>query len=483
MANLQNLSLSSVRPLPTTEEILESRNIIKGIDEEIRKLEIQIQELRRRKAFYASYICPFRRLPDEILSEIMDLALNNGSFITDITHTCSRLRYVALGTPKFWSTIQLFSFWVSLGYGSTSPFIKYGEKDALEFILKYAGPLHLTLRCELDTTLLEPIRSRNLPVHSLIFGDASSYWYIPVGLNMTYLNRLCISNLPLEDAKKIMDAAMQSTQKDIEIECQLERHSMEILSHSLMSRVTHLRLHEGLNIPVGSRISLPRLRTLDISKAYDGCYCWFLGAVDLDHIEKLVFTGEIRTMQGLEPKYIPAGLSELSLSDIELGYTTNGPAARSLSRLKRLSLNNVTIRGPLRNHLTFPRLKHLAITSSGYIGRDTCIETALINDEELFRGIPELESLSLTEMDLNSMLLDHLHFCPMLHSIAFDSCSMEDFMPSFINPEVYTTGLPALRELYIYDSWPNSIDKSFQDFTAHLAAIRPSLQIFGDVKK
>lgn len=108
MAHLQNLSVSTARLLPTTEEVEHSNYIIRGIDEDINKLETQLQALRRKRDLYASYISPFRRLPTEILICIMGLALKKDVSLTTLTQICSRLRYIALETTKFWSNIQFY---------------------------------------------------------------------------------------------------------------------------------------------------------------------------------------------------------------------------------------------------------------------------------------------------------------------------------------------------------------------------------------
>ncbi|PVF90897.1 hypothetical protein CPB86DRAFT_659800, partial [Serendipita vermifera] len=96
---------STARLLPTTEKIQDSRHVIERIDEEITKLEAQLQALRLKRELYASYISPLRRLPTEILTNIVDLALKDGSSVTVLTQVCSRLRYIVLGTPRFWSSI------------------------------------------------------------------------------------------------------------------------------------------------------------------------------------------------------------------------------------------------------------------------------------------------------------------------------------------------------------------------------------------
>jgi hypothetical protein len=107
MANIPSLSILAARLLPTADEVHYGEQVIGAIDQEIIKLELQIQDLRRKKGVYASWMSPFRRLPTEILREILGMALKEGEKPTTITRICSRLRYIAFGISQFWNEIRL----------------------------------------------------------------------------------------------------------------------------------------------------------------------------------------------------------------------------------------------------------------------------------------------------------------------------------------------------------------------------------------
>jgi hypothetical protein len=107
MADLQSLSISLLGRLPTTEEIHFGKSTIHEMDIEIENLEARIRYLRQKRAVYASCISPFRRLPTEILSEIVDHSLNLGIDITTITQICTRVRNAAFGMTTIWRSIKL----------------------------------------------------------------------------------------------------------------------------------------------------------------------------------------------------------------------------------------------------------------------------------------------------------------------------------------------------------------------------------------
>jgi predicted RNase H-like nuclease (RuvC/YqgF family) len=105
------------RELPTGDDVRQAKSVIEQIDRNIEDLEQKIRRLRKRKrdlqqkrANYVSYISPLRRLPTEILSEIISISFKNDVDITVMAGICSRLREVVLGTPGFWTDVFLCRF-------------------------------------------------------------------------------------------------------------------------------------------------------------------------------------------------------------------------------------------------------------------------------------------------------------------------------------------------------------------------------------
>jgi hypothetical protein len=115
--NLSNLSCPHPRGLPTEEDIRQSKLIIKQLDQsieeliqKIRQLHTQIQEVQQTRASYVSYLSPLRRLPEEVLREIITMCINNGADVTVMAGICSRLREVVLGMASLWSKLSLRPF-------------------------------------------------------------------------------------------------------------------------------------------------------------------------------------------------------------------------------------------------------------------------------------------------------------------------------------------------------------------------------------
>jgi hypothetical protein len=102
------------KQLPSEDGVRQAKLKIQQLDQNIGDLEQNISQLRRRieelqqqRANYVSYISPLRRLPTEILSEIVIICVQKDVDLTVITGICSRLRDVVLGMSRLWSRIEL----------------------------------------------------------------------------------------------------------------------------------------------------------------------------------------------------------------------------------------------------------------------------------------------------------------------------------------------------------------------------------------
>jgi CII-binding regulator of phage lambda lysogenization HflD len=114
MVDLINLSLPHPRQLPSREDIRHSKSIIDQLDQtienleqNIKQLQMQLQEAQRKRANYVSYISPLRRLPTEILSEIIDICIKGGVSVIKMASICTRMREVILGMAGIWRNISL----------------------------------------------------------------------------------------------------------------------------------------------------------------------------------------------------------------------------------------------------------------------------------------------------------------------------------------------------------------------------------------
>lgn len=488
MANLQNLSALGARALPTTEEGNYSKRIISGIDEEIQDLETKLQGLRQKRQIYASYISPLRCLPTEILSEVLSIALNKGVTPIKLAQICSRIRHVVLGMTTFWSKILLQPTSVGGGfrYHEGHLCMQYYMQDPLEFTIERAGstPLDLYLSGSFTANVLKPITSRNLKIRSLTCSYLESLPDTIMDLNLSYLSRLDIrvSRGATTDAEKIMDLLLQSTQGELELVLWLDPGEVGILEHPLPQRVSRLEIQNGeQRLSFGSVISMPRLKSLRLSARFG-----LLEAMNLSHIEELTLSCYPQTWYAVKPTAIPIRLSELSLERLSLNRSNPIGSPCCLPQLKRLNLNEIAIRGSLRDYLSFPKLTYLAVNEPRFLSKDgqrllrEKEAATVFSDELFFQSVPELETLSLSSMTVNRKLINCLHFCPMFRNLLIDTCSIKSFISSFIEVKVHSVHLLALQELTILDSWPLSMSVSFLEFIACLSITRPDIQVFGN---
>jgi hypothetical protein len=112
--NLASLPLPEPSQLSTVKETLSGKTTLDKLDQEIEalksevsKLQARIHDLQQQRTSYAYQYSPLRRVPAEILSEIIQLSLHDGEDIIKISGICCRLREVALGMTTVWSKVTL----------------------------------------------------------------------------------------------------------------------------------------------------------------------------------------------------------------------------------------------------------------------------------------------------------------------------------------------------------------------------------------
>ncbi|PVG01108.1 hypothetical protein CPB86DRAFT_139614 [Serendipita vermifera] len=255
-------SLPHPREFPTKDEIRHCKSVIELLDQNIRKLEesirklqTQLQETRYKRANYVSYISPLRRLPTEILREIIDLYNYDGGQIITITGTCSRLREVALGMTKIWSKIRLHSArskqFIDRYYGSSiNRGIQCATPEQLSLVLTRAGPapINLEILLPIKPGTLELLSIRNCPIHSLgvVAGYSSLINFSGFqNLNLSQLRELRLQRLQWDQSKVLMDVALQSTCNELTLDMAYGTPTLEIFKHELMRRVVNIGITIG----------------------------------------------------------------------------------------------------------------------------------------------------------------------------------------------------------------------------------------------
>ncbi|PVG01805.1 hypothetical protein CPB86DRAFT_58285 [Serendipita vermifera] len=102
------------RHSPTQTEVLLHKSLLEGLEKDIEstqkqinRLQSRLQHLEHTKANYLSYISPLRRLPVDVLSEIVHFCIQSGIEITLLTQICGSLRDVVIGSSTLWKNIFL----------------------------------------------------------------------------------------------------------------------------------------------------------------------------------------------------------------------------------------------------------------------------------------------------------------------------------------------------------------------------------------
>ncbi|PVG01774.1 hypothetical protein CPB86DRAFT_57900 [Serendipita vermifera] len=274
MTDLVNLPFPHPRRLPSEIDVRYTKSLIGHLDRkmedlenDISKLQTQLQQIQHKRVNLASYICPLRRLPTELLSVIIGIYLKQYGEITIIASVCSRLREVALGMAGVWSNISLlnalqhtrhnndpslkYTGLVDPPYGSSHQGgIRCTTLEQLELVLERAGtsPLELSVSFPVEMGTLELIAARDSPIHSLTVIDDLEYSVTDFGLyklDLGQLQNLRLQGLHWTRSIQIMDLALQSNCHKMTFDINYRSASLESFQHELMRRVVNIGITIG----------------------------------------------------------------------------------------------------------------------------------------------------------------------------------------------------------------------------------------------
>ncbi|PVG01752.1 hypothetical protein CPB86DRAFT_57646 [Serendipita vermifera] len=160
---------------------------------------------------------------------------------------------------------------------------------------------------------------------------------------------------------------------------------------------------------------------------------------------------------------------------------------RTFPRLNRLELDHVLIQSPLCHSFSCPQLKHLVASSLNLDPMDPRMDSDALEhaesaffDDLFFQGIPKLETLSLKRILVTSRLTECLKSCHSLKNVSLSNCPTQSLIPTFLDSMVDKRFLPALEELHVSESWPESTDVTYTNFVDQLSTTRPSVILSGD---
>ncbi|PVG01794.1 hypothetical protein CPB86DRAFT_870858 [Serendipita vermifera] len=510
------IPLPHPRRNPSATEIRWCKNAIKNISEEISSLENQTHEpttrlvlLQQQRNNYASYISPFRRLPQEILNEILSICIDNGDYFATLMRICGTIRHVVIGMSSVWTKVVLpadYSHKCDTCYGG----IYCASEERLEMVLTRAGTAPLELHLDLKANNLQPIVLRNCIIHSLHLGVSVHDTTFPAGfeqLNLSALKELCITTEHNDLTERIMDLTMRSNMQEMDISITFgEPPTATILNHGLFSRAKSLTIRIGW-------------------EGGDNSYSFTPANISLSHLKSLIFdrNDEYDYMDFSEVVTIcswpggtsttPIALTKLSLAFVNFKFSniaTGKPY--DLPYLKILRLERLEVEGPLQKYLVMPSLQRLELLNVNFSPGDdnewreykgSVYDPVLHTDILLSEDFLNLETLHLSGMETDDELvvklsgmetddeLDSeisgkgaaggldikLRPCPKLKTLRVCSLSLETFIPSFIESLAETGSFPSLKKLELDDSWPTELDMSYEEFVEHCFRVRPDMDL------
>lgn len=103
-----------------------------------------------------------------------------------------------------------------------------------------------------------------------------------------------------------------------------------------------------------------------------------------------------------------------------------------------------------------------------------------LSRKALLGELPELEKISIREIELDGYFAEALGFCLRLGSIEIQDCSADCFLSTFWNCLLSKDAFPSLNTFNISSSWAVKMGFSFKDLVRWCATTRPNITILGD---
>ncbi|PVG01739.1 hypothetical protein CPB86DRAFT_870821 [Serendipita vermifera] len=485
------LSIPHPRHRASVEEIRHAKSIIMHLGTTIENLEVKIKDmnsvlhqLQQKKANYKSYIAPFRQLPDEVLREIVLHCLHLRIPLRTLLHVCGPLRDVILGMTSVWSDISLeaplprraIEYW----NGTLCRTPKY-----LELVLGRAKstPLKLKIAWDAQKKMLEPIISGRFTIQSLKL-DLS----YPVngvsqitdfsGLNFSSLNQLHLIDANPDIVKQIMDLALQASSEAFTFT--LKDHARSItglLRHDFVQQAIKLNFSTGTIGPPSPQnqseiISLPRIKICDVK-----CNPRQLILMDLSNAKEIRFESSDE-QTAVIPGSLPSQLTRLELVGCHFDLdATSSRQTQAFSALTTLRIHNTWLEGALNQHFVLPELRELHLCDVIFFLVDGYRVPQPI-PEDIFFGVPQLEYLVLSYLDLGEGLMDSLKDCRLLQQLTIKHCESDEFIDSFTSWIMADDNIFSnLRLLHTQNCWPDDTDTTYEDFVEFCSIYRSLLHI------
>jgi hypothetical protein len=241
---------------------------ISVLESQIRELQARLSPLQQERDNHASYISPFRRLPTDILTDILHICLDNGVKLKILTAICGTIRDNILTTTTFWNRVRMGRprRWTIVTdvseifcWGDPIELISSKEKkvdrdltvERLDVVLERAGSMPLEIwidriNDENQVQMLELISSRNCSIRSMTVREEEPISKeLPeqamMNLNMNAFKELCLIETSQHQAKRIMDLATRSREDSMKIKIHIGRMDLvPIFQHELFQRIVEL---------------------------------------------------------------------------------------------------------------------------------------------------------------------------------------------------------------------------------------------------
>jgi hypothetical protein len=176
---------------------------------------------------------------------------------------------------------------------------------------------------------------------------------------------------------------------------------------------------------------------------------------------------------------LPHQMTVLALQSVE--WTRRPTQPHKFLALTVLGLGSMRIDGVLGNYLKLPSLKHLVLEDLAFVALEgaSSDSTRLFSDKIFLQESPLLETISIDKMSMGDDFLEGLKSCTLLKNLTLEQCTIDRFIPPFLECLQESELFPCLDIISIINSWSSNLSMSSEEFRSQFAAKRPKV-LFSD---
>jgi hypothetical protein len=176
-------------------------------------------------------------------------------------------------------------------------------------------------------------------------------------------------------------------------------------------------------------------------------------------------------------------IAKISLSKFE--WTEKPVRPRHFNDLMCLNLKAMRIHGTLGEYLRLPNLRSLGLSGVKFrqlenTGAQGHSWSLLFSDTQFIQGSPFLETIYLSNQELDESFVEGLRSCTSLKTFILLGCDLDRFVFPFLKHLNNGELVPSLDTIRVSEFWRMNLTMSLEEFSERVVAKRPNVRVSSD---